>query len=107
MVLRELFATKTQATIAQELTDLGLRADQTKVSAWTRGRHPNLDQIVIIERWAGKPLGWVLARAGYASFPGVDAIPAVDDSFETRLSELAEHVAKLEARITKLERVTG
>ena len=108
-VLRELFSSKTQTTIATELTELGLKADQTKVSAWTRGRQPTLDQLAVIERWAGKPRGWVLARAGYASMPGVDAIeaPAAQSAdmvtIAAQLAALQASISSLAERVERLE----
>jgi len=77
-VLRELFAHKTQTVIASELTLLGLTVDQTKVSAWMRSRQPSLDEVAVIERWAGKPRGWVLARAGYVDMADVVAVTRLD-----------------------------
>ena len=100
-VLRELFSDKTQASIAAELTDLGLRADQTKISAWVRGRQPSLDQIALIERWAGKPKGWVLARAGYVNLPDVEPL---ERSPMAATGDLAHRVDDLAARLERVER---
>lgn len=106
--LRELFHDKTQAAIAAELSERGLRTDQTKVSAWTRGRQPSLDQLSIIEEWAGKPKGWVLARAGYVDLPGIDAIETTPadgrGSLQEQIDALAERVARLERRRSAAER---
>ena len=100
-VLRDLFADKTQAAIAAELTEFGLRADQTKVSAGVRGRQPSLDQIALIEQWAGKPRGWVLARAGYVTLPDVEPVERLPVS---ATSELAQRVDDLAMRLERIER---
>lgn len=97
--LRELFAHKTQKTIAAELTAMGLAAEQTKVSAWTRDRQPTLEQISMIEQWAGKPQGWVLARAGYVTLADVEPIGARPASPTND-----DLIVALEARLVKLER---
>jgi hypothetical protein len=100
-VLRDLFADKTQAAIAAELTDFGLKADQTKVSAWVRGRQPSLDQIALIEQWAGKPRGWVLARAGYVDLPDVEPL---DRASVVVVPDLAARVDDLSVRLERVER---
>ena len=100
-VLRELFSHETQVNIAAQLTALGLPCEQTKVSAWKRSRVPTLDQLTVIERWAGKPHGWILARAGYGA-PVGDAEPISQPDGETATPDLADRVASLERQIGEL-----
>ena len=96
--LREVFSHKTQTVIAAELSALGLPCDQTKVSAWMRGRVPTIEQLAIIEDWAGLPRGWVLARSGYGNIPGVKPVSSSGaslDQLRARVAELTERVERL------------
>ena len=104
-VLRELFAHKTQTVIASELTLLGLTVDQTKVSAWMRSRQPSLDEVAVIERWAGKPRGWVLARAGYVDMADVVAVTRLDVG--PSAEQQAQVVELLSQNVTRLSAQVG
>lgn len=63
--LREIFGGTTQVKVAEHLTAHGLTTTQSTVSAWLRGRMPDLDQLARIEDIYGVPRGTVLVRAGY------------------------------------------
>lgn len=63
--LRELFGAATQVEIADRLTKCGMATDQTKVSAWLRGRVPNIEQLNAIEDCYRQPHGTILAMAGF------------------------------------------
>lgn len=97
--LRELFAHNSQTAIAAALTASGLTCDQTKVSAWLRGRVPTIEQLAAIEDWAGKPRGWILARSGYGNLAEVEPLTQPDGgavaALERRLSALEAQVRVL------------
>lgn len=67
--LREVFGHATQADIAARLTAGGMPTDQTKVSAWLRGRVPNIEQMNAIETCYGVPHGIILTLAGFIDIP--------------------------------------
>lgn len=60
-----IFGDSTQAEVADQLTQSGLSTDQTKVSAWLRGRVPNLEQMNSIEDCYQLPHGTILMLSGF------------------------------------------
>lgn len=64
-ILRLVFGASTQEEIATRLSAFGLQTDQTKVSAWMRGRVPNLEQMNAIEACYELPRGTILVMAGF------------------------------------------
>jgi ADP-ribose pyrophosphatase YjhB (NUDIX family) len=100
--LRELLAAEpTQASVAARLTDHGLPTDQTKVSAWLRGRVPNVEQLATIEDVFGKPRGWVLSRAGYVDAAGLVSDRFVGDSASAVTKENQIRALHVEVRLLR------
>lgn len=94
VALREMFGDVPQRETAARITEYGLLTDQTTVSAWLRGRVPNLEQMEGLERCFERPLGWVYFRAGF-----VDVAPLVEYITQT------DAVASDEALIAELTRM--
>lgn len=87
-ILRLVFGASTQEEIATRLSTFGLQTDQTKVSAWMRGRVPNLEQMNAIEACYKLPRGTILVMAGFVDvsafrkarpMPGPDGIRMMTD----------------------------
>jgi transcriptional regulator with XRE-family HTH domain len=71
-------------TTQQQLAEL-LGTDQTRVSKWENNAHrPSLEEIAAIEAALGRPLGYILIRAGLVELPrsledSIDVDPRLDD----------------------------
>lgn len=82
--LIDIFGNAIQKDVAQRLTEFGLPTDQTKVSAWLRGRVPTIEQMNAIEDCYGLPHGKILADAGFIDVDGLTALTSVVKPISTR-----------------------
>lgn len=96
--LRELFGDVTQSSVAEKLTACGMPTEQTKVSAWLRGRVPDIEQMNTIEECYGKPRGWIYARSGF-----VDHRALVEVGVTPRAAEIAAYKAEIRQTDAEIE----
>lgn len=99
--LRELLDGEPQIALANRMQAAGLRVDQSKISAWKRGRIPHLYEFPQLEEFYGKPRGWILRRAGLvtdeaiASVDPIEAEPAITLELARRVKQLEDQLAEL------------